>query len=1136
MPRFSTLFATLAIATTTCFAQEFRATLLGVVTDPGGATVASARVSITNLESGVSVTPPTSSDGSYLAPLLLPGRYSVRVEAPGFKSVTRTPVELRLGDRTRIDITLEVGNVSESVTVSVATPLLELATSNRGQVIQNKVVIDLPYNAHNPLTMIGLAQGVQSTSGQQFFRPFDNGAINMYSINGGRNGINEYQLDGAPNNAILTNQAERLNVAFTPPAEAVREMKIMTSTYDAQYGRTGGGIITLEVKSGTNQFHGVAYGYYRRPWLEANTFANNASGVKKAQRIVNQYGFTVDGPVRIPGLYNGRDRTFFMFSYEKYYEKLPQPVIGSVPTIAQRRGDFSQTLTSSGAPFTIFDPTSTRPNPAFDPSRAVTLANAQFIRTPFAGNQIPQARLNPIALNVIKDIPQPNQSGDPRSGLNNWFADAFTENDYPAYVTRVDHGFTDKWKSYGRWYHATRDGTRTDYWAWNTPAARYLYGNYRMDGAVFDTVGTLSPTTVLDLRASFSRFKISSKYFPQDLTALGFPASTVSQLQVPDLYPVMNFNNYLQVSMTPWNITPTDTWAFQASLLKILGSHSLKLGTEIRLVRFGDAVRINSSGRYDFDEGWTRSNPQVPDPASGNSIASFLLGTMASGSANINAAPYVSWLSPTFYLQDDWQLNRKISLNLGLRWDYESPAVDRFNRMNRGFDTTTTSPIQVPGLNLRGGLLFAGVGNQPRGAFVRDLNNWQPRAGLAFKLNERLVLRAGVGKYYLPTTDLGSLTGFSQGTAAQTSTPDFQPFHTLSNPFPNGLIPPNGASQGLSTAAGTSLAFTDANRIIPSVWQFSTGFQYEIKGGFLFEAAYVGSRSRDLQASQPLNFLTVDQLALGTSTLNQQVANPFFGVLPSNTALGGQRTVQRRSLLTQYPQFGGLTANFRSLGTQWYNSAQAKLERRFASGYTFLVSYTFSKTMQTANFLNPQDTSLARQLTSFDTPHRLVISGLYEVPLGPKRRWLSNGLLGKVIGGWQLGGSLVAQSGTPLGIPGGWNLTGDPALQSGQSMGRWFNTSREIWVAQPPDTLRTAPFLVSSVRNPSRPQVNANLIREYRLLDRHVVQFKLTAYNAFNTPVFGSPNTNPVSPLFGQILPTQVNLPRSFELGFRYAF
>jgi hypothetical protein len=1122
----------------TLSAQEFRATVLGLVMDSTGAVVPNASLSILNTETGVTSTATTTAEGAYVVPFLLPGRYTVRVEASGFKTTTRTPVDLRVNDRTRVDFNLEVGNVAENVTVTATTPLLEVATSNRGQVVENRAVTDLPFNAHNPLTLIGIATGVQYTGSGQYFRSFDNGAINAFSINGGRSGINEYQLDGIPNNAILVNQSPNICSGYTPPLEAIREFKIMTTTYDAQYGRTGGGIVTMEVKSGANVFHGVGSYFMRRPWIEANTFTNNASGAPKAQRKVDHLNAEIDGPVNIPGLYKGKDRTFFTFAFEFYKEKLPQPLQGSVPTALQRAGDFSKTYTASGALFTIYDPLTVQANPAFDPTKPVTLSNLQYRRTPFAGNVVPGSRQNAIAKRILQDIPAGNQAGDSPSGLNNWFADAFTLNNYPSYVARVDHNFSEKVRGYFRWHHAFRDGTQTDYWAWGTPATRSLYGNYKENGAVVDVVASLSPTTVLDFRLGFGRVLMNSRYSPVDLTGLGFPASLVGQLQLADLYPMITFDNYMQVGNTLWDLSPSETYSGQATMLKVIRGHSLKMGAEYRLMRLGDAVRTYGSGLYSFGNSWTSSNPQVTDATGGNSIASFLLGTMASGSAYINAAPYLTWKYPALFLQDDWQVNRKLTLNLGLRWDHEGPPVDRFNRQTRGFDYTAAFPIQAPGYSLKGGLLYTGANGQPRGAFNSDLRDWQPRAGMAYRMFSQhpLVFRAGFGRYFLPTSEYGGTTGFTQITSAQTSTAAYLPFSTFNNPFPSGLTQPTGSSQGLATGAGTAISFSDPTRIIPAVWQFSAGFQYEVKAGLLAELSYVGSRTSRVQVNQSINYLSREQLAQGTAYLSQSVSNPFYGLLPANTSLGAQSTTQRRSLMTPYPQFSGVTANYRSLGESWYNSLQVKLERRLHNGLSFLASYTFSKTMQATAFLNAQDTSRARQLTTFDVPHRLVITGLYELPFGPRKALAGNGLISHIIGNWQFSWNMVIQSGTPMPIPGGYYIQGDPRLASGQSMSRWFNTSKDIWVTQPPDTLRTSPLVASTIRSYAAPQLNANLMREFRIGERHRLQLKASAYNATNTPTFGFPNTTPTSPLFGVVPTTQANLPRSTELGIRYAF
>lgn len=1128
----------LAVAATLC-GQEFRATLLGVVTDSSGSVVPRADVTVTNIETSVVSTATTNAEGTYLVPFLLPGNYTVHVVAAGFKAITRSPIELRVNDRTRVDVNLEVGNIAENVTVTAATPLLEVATSNRGQVVENRSVTDLPAAAHNPLALIGIANGVQLTNTPGgALRSFDNGAINAYSFNGGVSGINEYQLDGVPNDAILVNQSQVLDSAYTPPIEAVREFKLMTSTYDAQYGRTGGGIVGVELKSGANALHGAAFYFLRRPQLEANTFANNANGVAKAQHRIDQLSGELAGPVYIPGIYSGKDRTFFMVAFEYYKEKLPNPAVGSVPTALQRAGDFSQTDVASGALDTIYDPLTIYPNPNFNSSKSVSLSNLQYLRQPFPGNIIPGSRQSAVAKAVLQGIPLGNVAGAVPSGLNNWFGNAFTQNTYPSEVVRVDHNLSDKVRVFARWNHAVRNGTNTDYWAWGTPATKSLYGNYHEDGGVADAVATLGSNTVLDVRLGYTRYVMNSHYTPINMTALGFPASMVKQLQLPDLYPNINFDNYLQTGNTLWDLSPSETYSLQGSVLKVVRGHALKFGSEYRLMRFGDAQRSYSSGLYNFTASWTSSNPQVTDSASGNSMASFLLGTMASGQANINAAPYITWKYPAVFVQDDWQVTRKLTVNLGLRWDHEGPPVERDNRQNRGFGSTSTFPIQVPGYNLTGGLLFAGVNGQPRGAFDPDLRDWQPRAGLAYHMfaTHPLVFRAGIGRYFLPTSEYGGTTGFTQITSVQPSTAAYMPFQTLDNPFPNGLTQPTGASLGLATGAGTGISFSDPTRVIPRVWQFSSGFQYELTPGFLVEASYVGSRSSRIQVAHSLDYLSLAQLAQGTVYLSQSVANPFYGVLPSSTTLGAQATIQRRSVLTAYPQFSSVTENNSSLGEQWYNGLQLKLERRLHNGLSFLAAYTHSKTMQATAYLNPQDTSLARQLASFDVPNRLVITGLYESPFGPGKAWLSSGVLSHIVGNWQLSPNLVIQQGFPMPYPSGYYIEGDPKLSSGQTMNHWFNTSPSIWVPQPPDTLRTAPLISSSIRGQIAPQLDANVTREFRIRERYRLQFRVTAYNATNTPLFGFPNTSPSSALFGVISTTQANKTRGVELGLRLAF
>lgn len=1139
MRKIRTVF--LLLPTLAC-AQEYRATILGLVTDPSGAAVVDALVKATNLETRVTANSRTNQEGSYVIPYLLPGRYGLQVEQAGFKTFERRPIELRMNDRARLDVTLQLGLVSDHVTVISESPLLELSSSSGGQSLEARSIAELPVNGRNPLALVALAAGVQwgapgSTGGR--IDETGNGQMATFLINGGSLSTNEAQIDGVSNHAISTGLAAvgSQTPAYSPPLEAVRELRILANTYDAQYGRTGGGVISISIKPGTNTFHGSVYEHLRRTGLEANTFANNAAGQPRGSKAEDQYGFEVDGPVVLPKLYQGKDRTFFMFSADKWRTANPASSLGSVPTAEQRKGDFSQTFAAPGRLYTIYDPLTIQPNPAFTPSKPVTLSNLQYLRTPFPGNRMPQDRLNAVAQHVLGDIPLPNQTGDPVTHMNNWYVgDVMSRVDVPNLIARVDHNISSAWRIYARWNYNFRDGGRLNRDGWETPARRQVHLTRRNDGAVFDALGALSPRTVVNMRVGFNRFKEFTLFTPQDVSSLGFPKSLANQLQMPNKYPMFQFTDYMQTSQDETNILTSDNYTAQGNVLKIVGKHSIKFGSEVRLMRHAMVGRKNGMGTYIFTRSWTSSNPQVTDVNSGNAIASFLLGYMDSASATINATPYLSAKYPVLFYHDDWQVSRRLTLNLGLRWDVEGTPVERYDRQDRGFDFNARSPYQAPGLDLRGGLLFAGVGGQPRGAFDTDWNNVQPRAGLAYKVlaNRPLVFRGGVGRYFQPTVEFGGTMGFAQTTNAQTSTAGFQPFHTLSDPYPNGLIQPAGASGGLATQVGDVADFSDPLRKVPNVWQYSAGFQYEPVSGLLVDASYVGSQTKQLQMNREMSYLSLEQLKLGTQYLSQAVSNPFYGVLPLNTSRGAQATIQRRNLLTQFPQFASVLMRSQSLGESWYNSLQMKVAQRFKHGVSYQISYTISKLMNTA-FYNPQDTKLARDIAQADTPQRLVVSGLYEFPIGPGKKWISHGIASHLIGGWQFGWIATVQSGTPISYP-DYYINGNPKLESGQTLNHWFNTSKEIWVPRPPDTLRVTPSRSPNIRRHSPPQLDANLTRMFRIREGQSVQFKVLAYNATNTPIFGFPNTNPASPLFGVVPLTQLNLPRSMELGFRYVF
>jgi hypothetical protein len=543
-------------------------------------------------------------------------------------------------------------------------------------------------------------------------------------------------------------------------------------------------------------------------------------------------------------------------------------------------------------------------------------------------------------------------------------------------------------------------------------------------------------------------------------------------------------------------------------------------------------------GTYSFDTSWTRKTPDFADPNSGNAIATFLLGDIASGSVTANAATLYSYHYPVVFFQDDWKVSRRLTLNFGVRWEDQTPATERHNQAVGPLDLTAPFPVQVPGLNLVGGLTFAGVNGVTRSAFNNDYGNIQPRFGLAYRILTRhpLVFRGGFGRIFVPTQPDNPTTNFSRTTNVLTSTSTYNPIGNLSNPFPTGLLAPLGSQLGLLTNAGLSISAIDPQSKIPYVWQFSGGFEYEIRPGLLAEATYSGSRTYQLAVTQNLDALTLAQLGQGSAYLNKLVPNPFYNIPAfAGTALGTNATIAQSSLITPYPQFTGVSMTNVPIGLNWYNSAQLKLEKRFAHGLQFLASYTLSKNLQASSYLNPQDTQLARALVAYDRPQYFVLSGSYQLPFGPKKDILNNGVISKIVGGWETNLSFTARSGVPIAFNSGYYEECNPKL-SNPTTAEWFNTSASCWVQRPANTLVTTPVRSGNIRAPYAPQMDANLFRIFNLGERRRFELRFSAFNVTNTPIWPAPNTTPSSPLFGTVTLNQMNLPRNAEVGIRFAF
>jgi hypothetical protein len=1141
-----TLLSSLALAAPGV-AQENRATIVGTITDSQGNALPNATVKATNIETNTTTATTSNDSGLYTLPFLPVGRYRINISANGLKTVVRDGVELRVGDRIQLDFSMEVGAVTETVNVSSQAPLLEAATASRGQVIDEAKVRDLPLLGRNPFLLAALSSGVQITpsQGSISFRPFDNGGMDAISISGGRQRSNEFLIDGAPNTGTENGGVGALS--FVPSPDAVQEFRVQSNTYDAQFGRTGGGTVNVSLRSGTNNLHGSLYHYFRNDILNANSFQNNATNVKRTAFRWNQPGTVINGPIRIPKVYDGRDKSFFMFSWEKIISSIPSPVTRTVPTLEQRNGDFRKTLQANGQPITIYDPLTTRPDPA-RPGQSIR----DVISCNGVQNVICPDRIDPIARKLLEYIPLPNQPGNAQGFFNFFNSPNARTDEYDQFTVRLDHNLSDRHKLSGRWLRNNRHELR-GLAGYRREASPFFAHSRKNLGSGMDLTSVLSPTLVSNFKVNFIRHEFTIEQYGDffDITQLGFPAALGDQL-ARQFFPGVTMTDYDNLgglgNGNGSRFTYSDASSFSETLNKTTGSHSLKFGGEVRFLRDNYNSPTSSFGTFAFNKGFTQRNPLAGDAASGNAFASLLLGYPASGFVPINPSFAYQHLYYGFFFQDDWRVSRRLTLNLGLRWDYESPTSERFNQLNAGFDKDAANPLQIPGLPLKGGLLF--VSEDDRLPFKRDLNNFGPRFGLAYQINDKTVFRGGYGVSYLPAFDPGSSNGFAVSTDYVASTDGgLTPANRLSDPYSAGIQTPVGNSRGLQTLLGQNITFYNTDVRIPYVHQFSAGFQREIPGGMVVDISYIGSRTRNLVTSRSINEVSAADLARGAAFLNEQVDNPFAGRLPG-TALNVPK-VTRSQLLRPFPQFLSLTEDRRTIGRAWYNSLQARVEKRLSHGFHYLLSYTFSKNMEAVGYLNAQDPveQLASVVTVDDAPHRLMISGGYDLPLFKN----SNAWLRNIAGGWKVNGIATLQSGLPIGAPGGVFLIGDPQLPEGQrSRARWFNTctltatgarqscasatETPVFQVQPAFTLRTHSTRFSNIRTSRPPQIDLSLFKSFTLKEGVSLQFRAEAFNFTNTPWFGAPNTTAGSAAFGVVTPSQVNDQRNVQLALKLVF
>ncbi len=1150
---------------TSLTAQEARGTITGTVRDAGKAVIPGASVKIINVAMGTVTSVVTNEAGLFQAPYLLPGSYQVLVEVSGFKKYVRDGIVLRVNDTIELEIELEVGAVDQSITVTADAPVLETATASMGQVVDSRRIAELPIAHGDPFKLIGLAGGVAFTRDPRLDRPFEPTHIVGYTIDGTRANRSDITIDGVPSTA--TANAGEVIASFVPPQDLVQEFKVQTATFDASFGNTEGGVTNLSIKSGTNAFHGTAYWTEMVPGLFANDFFANANNIPRTDFSYTRWGGTLGGPVWIPKLYHGRNRTFFMYGIEGIPEARPRNNgVPTVPTEKMKQGDFSELL-ALGPQYQIYNPFTRR-----------AVGGGRFEQDPFPGNIIPPNLINPVARKIVDlYFPKPLTAGNP-DGTGNFQNPSLKENiKYLSNTIRIDHVVSEKLRIFSRasWYD--RDSDYNNYFGNIATGQTFLF---RSRQGTFDSVYTFNTTTVLNLRYGYNRFIRGSDSNPGnhglDLTSLGFPAY-YNDLIPKDIrrFPRLNITGY-QGTAVGGEFRPNDTHSFGATLNKVAGRHSLKVGMEFRVYRETNRFFGNDqTGTFNFDATWTRgprdNSPTAPGSL-GQSFAAFLLGLPSSGSV-VRAADYAEQ-STTWglFVHNDWRVNSRLTLNLGLRWELEGALTERYNRSVRGFDfnaiqsieaaaqakyaANPTPEIPASQFRVRGGLTFAGVNGEPRELYEVPKKNFMPRLGFAFKLTEKTVLRGGYGIFFgFLGQRRGDViqSGFSATTPLTVTLNNGLTFiETLSNPFQNGIQQPKGAADGIQTFLGQSITFFNPKPLSPYMQRWQLGLQRELGWGFVTEIAYVGNRGTHLEFTRNLNATPIQYLSTKPTRdqerinyLSQNVPNPFAGLMPATAgSVFRSSTIARERLLRPYPHFDAVNTTSNQ-GYSWYHALQLDLHRRFSRGYTVGVNYTFSKFMQATELLNAGDPLPTEVISDMDRPHRLTVSGIYELPFGKGRRFgaNTNAVASRIISGWQIQGIYAFQSGAPISW-GNIIFTGNlkdirlPGDQ--QTVERWFNTDagfNKVSAQQLGSNVRTFPLRFGFLRTDKVNNYDLSVIKNTEITEGKNLQFRAEFLNAFNHPLFGAPNTNVTQASFGRITASnQANYPRRIQLTLKFLF
>jgi hypothetical protein len=1123
-------------------AQQQTASLTGQVTDSTGAAVPGVVITVADFQRGTKLIVDSDQRGNYLVPQIDPGdHYQITVAKPGFKELVQREVVLQIAQSAKIDFKLELGDVSQSVTVNAAPPQLDTQTSSLGQVITGNTVVNLPLNGRSTFRLIALTPGV--TFSQSAYGQFGDVAVNStwdtnFTINGGRAQSNEILIDGVPSSAGFFNQITTL-----PIVDETQEFKVESNNLSAVYGRYSGGAINVTTKGGTNDFHGNLFEFLRNSAFDANDWFNKRAGNPNIEFRMNQFGGTIGGPVILPHLYNGRDRTYFFFAYQGTRRVKGSSFITTVPTNAQKGGDFSAPGLS----------------PIFNP---FTTDSTTKERTQFTDNKIDPLLIDPVAKQLEAFYPEPN-TGGAGAIVNNFISNSPVRLSQDVFSGRVDQNVTQKYHLSGRYAFSRTPLTQPNYFNNVSSPGTAAVGttDFRNQSFALDNIYQVSPSLLLNFNYGFARWFQSRQTLSYgfDNSTLGFPPSLVSAITIP-MFPAINIGGgYSGFANQSFLNNGNDSHAVLASAILLIGRQTITAGVDGRLHRINFFNVSNSAGSYSFAIAQTQG-PNASVATNGNAFASFLLGFGSSGSIPIGSGVEMQDLYGAVYVQDDIRLTQNLTVNLGVRYDGESPYVDRHNELNY-FDPSAASPARNPSFpSLTGGLSFAATGGNPRNVYTAPHGNVVPRIGFAYSPYATTSVRGGVGMSYAPLEISNNAVGFSPSLGYASSTSwnisndgGFTPANLLRNPFPQGLVPPTGNTLGAGTQLGQALMVWTHNPPTPLALQWNFDVQQQLTHSLLFDIGYAGSRGEHLTGTFDRDTLNPEYLSLGTG-LTTQVANPFQPFVSIGTLANAK--VARRQLLLPYPQFLSVQEVNNPYGSSTYHSLQSKLVKRMSGGLTFLASYTWSKLISNINAQNApigttDNTGVQnyynlrgeRAVSELNQPHNFVANAVYELPFGQGRRFLGSAgnVTDKFIGGWKMTSIVTEQSGFPLTLTAAGTGAGtrpnpvpgvNPAISGNrpnqQRVQAWFN--KAAFVTPPAYTFGTIERTYTRVLGPGVQNLDASLEKDTAFEHIDLV-LRAEMFNVTNTPHFAMPDMAVQDAAFGTIT-SLIPSPPSREIQF----